>query len=317
MSASDVASASFSFFFIAIAVLIANALLAIIPANIAMRKGYSKPAFWLLGFFVSFFIALIIALFLEPKNGSHAQAAKLANGLPSTVKCPHCAEFISSEAKICKHCQREVAEEIAALLEARNAEIDLEKEQAESERRREQERLEVERAMEAKARLERAQLARSKWNSFAKSTPGKIVISISSIAVLSIVGISAFNVVSGVQSQAAASAEAEQAAEKLANGASQIADKLKPCLPASAFVIDSDNKGVALQSDDPGAVNCAVEALLGEPVSEEVLSFVNWTGWSVADSRKFAIGSGALRINRIGDLGDGSGAVKYKILLGQ
>jgi len=74
-------------------IILINAGLAIIPAAIASNKGYKPFWFWFFGFIVSFLIALIWVLLMKP--GWHK-------------RCPHCAENVKPEAKVCPHCGRDI-----------------------------------------------------------------------------------------------------------------------------------------------------------------------------------------------------------------
>lgn len=67
-------------------------LIGLIPAMIAQKKGHSFVAWWLYGALL-FIIALPHALLIRPANAR---------------QCPHCAEWIRDEAKVCKHCGRDV-----------------------------------------------------------------------------------------------------------------------------------------------------------------------------------------------------------------
>jgi hypothetical protein len=59
----------------------------------AERKGYSFWGFLVLGFFVSWIIALAAALLVDDRA---------ARG--PTMRCPECAETILAAARVCKHC---------------------------------------------------------------------------------------------------------------------------------------------------------------------------------------------------------------------
>ncbi|MEI6213314.1 MAG: hypothetical protein WCP10_04345 [Desulfuromonadales bacterium] len=78
-------------------------LLGLVPAAIAQNKGHSFSLFWLYGTLL-FIIALPHALLLRPVP-EIAEARALAAG---GRKCPHCAEIIKSEAKVCRFCGRDV-----------------------------------------------------------------------------------------------------------------------------------------------------------------------------------------------------------------
>jgi hypothetical protein len=80
------------------------ALLGLIPAYIAATRGRSFPAWWLYGSLL-FVVALVHSLLLPKPPEMVAEEATRA-GL---AKCPNCAEWIKSEARVCKHCRLPVA----------------------------------------------------------------------------------------------------------------------------------------------------------------------------------------------------------------
>jgi hypothetical protein len=84
--------------------LIIAALLGLIPANIAKKKGYSFGLWWLFGF-LAFIIALIVALVIKDKT-KEAPAALTASTAPppGMVKCPHCNEYIKPGLATCPYC---------------------------------------------------------------------------------------------------------------------------------------------------------------------------------------------------------------------
>ena len=85
-------------------VLLALPFLAIIPASIAYSKGHRAwLAWWLYGVLL-FIIALGHALLLTPTKEAIDERAVGAGD----QKCPHCAEWIKGEAKVCRFCGRDV-----------------------------------------------------------------------------------------------------------------------------------------------------------------------------------------------------------------
>jgi hypothetical protein len=83
-------------------ILILAALLGLIPAAIASKKGRSFALWWFYGAAL-FIVALPMAIIMKPQ-GQQPQ------GVEGTLrKCPKCAEFIQPDASICKHCHAEVS----------------------------------------------------------------------------------------------------------------------------------------------------------------------------------------------------------------
>lgn len=78
-------------------------LIGLIPAVIASKKGRSFVLWWIYGTLL-FIIALPHALLAKGLNES-IDTQQMAAG---NVKCQFCAEWIRPEAKVCKHCGREV-----------------------------------------------------------------------------------------------------------------------------------------------------------------------------------------------------------------
>src|SRR4051812_37945041 len=74
--------------------LIAAVLLGLIPAVIASRKGHSFVSYWVFGALL-FIVALPVALIMKPDRRGQR-------------KCPHCAQYVVIEAKVCKHCHRDL-----------------------------------------------------------------------------------------------------------------------------------------------------------------------------------------------------------------
>ena len=79
-------------------------LIGLVPAMIAAKKGRNFAIWWIYGSLI-FIVALPHALLARGLNES-VDAQQQAAG---NVKCPHCAEWIRPEAKVCKHCGRDVS----------------------------------------------------------------------------------------------------------------------------------------------------------------------------------------------------------------
>lgn len=85
-------------------VLIIAACLGVIPGIVASNKGYSFVGWWIFGAAL-FVVALPMALILRPNEVGLTRSASQRG----ERKCPHCAEFIKSEASVCRFCGRDVS----------------------------------------------------------------------------------------------------------------------------------------------------------------------------------------------------------------
>lgn len=85
-------------------ILIISAFLGLIPAFIAQSKGRNFALWWFYGWML-FIVAFIHSIVLKP-DVKAVEIKALASG--DNKKCPHCAELIKAEAKVCRHCGRDV-----------------------------------------------------------------------------------------------------------------------------------------------------------------------------------------------------------------
>jgi len=94
------------------------ALLALIPAMIAQKKGRSALLWWVFGVLL-LIVAIPASLIIKPLEVQ-----------PEGKKCPKCAEYIKEEAQICKHCGSDVTSIDASPIEAAVIQDEAEKEQS-------------------------------------------------------------------------------------------------------------------------------------------------------------------------------------------
>lgn len=91
-------------------VLIVAILIGLIPAKIAQGKGRSFGAWWFYGTLL-FIVALPHSLLMK-SNDRGVEQLRLSEGMK---KCQHCAEFIKSDANVCRYCGRDLATHLPSI----------------------------------------------------------------------------------------------------------------------------------------------------------------------------------------------------------
>jgi hypothetical protein len=81
-------------------------VLSILVGMYANKKGRSGFGYFLLSLVLSPLLGLIVVAGIEA-DSEKLEAKALSTG--KRRKCPYCAELVRNEARICKHCGKEIA----------------------------------------------------------------------------------------------------------------------------------------------------------------------------------------------------------------
>lgn len=176
-----------------IVVLVVNAGFSWIVGYIATQKGRSFGGFFALSFFLSFLVGILAVIAIprrETPHGSGASSQFVVTRDGEKAKCPYCAEWVKSEATICKHCGKEIGQKLAEL---RNNEFEqIQQKQIQNELLAQRE------AAEAEAK-EQERIARR--NKFLKSKKGKIVLISTAVLAIFVLTIGSIQLGTSILSQ--------------------------------------------------------------------------------------------------------------------
>ena len=160
-------------------VLLVNGLFSLLVAYAAKQKGRNAVAFFWLAFFASFVVGMLVVIAVPkleiPDEGlKESRTGKVVlTKAGQRVKCPFCAEWVSGEARVCKHCGRDIETELRSAIDAEeNAEAKAQKAQE-----KESEAL---RARQLAAEAERAEKAKE----FLKSKQFKGIVAVAVVVLL-------------------------------------------------------------------------------------------------------------------------------------
>jgi hypothetical protein len=160
-------------------VLLVNGLFSLLVAYAAKQKGRNAVAFFWLAFFASFVVGMLVVIAVPkleiPDEGlKESRTGKVVlTKAGQRVKCPFCAEWVSGEARVCKHCGRDIETELRSAIDAEeNVEAKAQKAQE-----KESEAL---RARQLAAEAERAEKAKE----FLKSKQFKGIVAVAVVVLL-------------------------------------------------------------------------------------------------------------------------------------